>query len=464
MLGQKWPCSRHALVLLFSLVCGRESGWSEARQYELVRHRLAVPLRDFTVPPVLEAGATGGLLHRLRGGSEALHWRDAEPIDKRLADLERLHAQGHLGADEMRAERERILLESAAGNLDLQHAEGEQNPDLLNALNATISRRANNNLARMLAERPNDIEAADGRAGHGLVRIDGTVSYTEREHAIWRRRTARLAAEEAAALRPYCQGQLRSNVHVAAQCRRRMQMGDNRLLTYWMHAAEALCRANAQDPNPHAAPSTNNAANDCDSEFPSQQRASARPGDPSGAHGRWEGQMTKDNSRSVGSGGGLDGVANGLDRMCVGVEGSEEKGGDDRRTRVGGARKGIKSIEFEARNDLAAGSWVVLTAVNYTAPPNTGNLKLKVFSRCACVCVREKVCLCVRVCMCVCVRMRACHTHMCVCWFECERARARKRKRKTKTGCVCMCVCVRETETVSVYFFERKRAEHPYIT
>ena len=103
----------------------------------------------------------GGML-RLRGGSEALHAREYDPPEKRLLELERMHLQGHLSAAELDAERERILLGSASRKLDLQRELDEADTEALSTLNATVARLANNRLARMLAERPQLLEAGDG--------------------------------------------------------------------------------------------------------------------------------------------------------------------------------------------------------------------------------------------------------------------------------------------------------------
>ena len=115
--------------------------------------------------PLHSPGPELGHVQTLRGGSEALHSRDFDPVEKRLVDLEMLFKQGHLSQTEMESERQRILLSTAESNLDLHQDAGENDPELLNTMNATIARRANNNLARMLAERPQEIEAADGSAG-----------------------------------------------------------------------------------------------------------------------------------------------------------------------------------------------------------------------------------------------------------------------------------------------------------
>ena len=130
-----------------------------------------------------------GSVLRLRGGSEALHSRDFDPIDKRLAELEMLHKQGHLSESEMLKERERLLLASAERGLDLQkELEEGLDEEAMSASNATVARRANNNLARMLAERLQDLEAGDGSASDGLVRLDGRIGFSQSEIATWQRR------------------------------------------------------------------------------------------------------------------------------------------------------------------------------------------------------------------------------------------------------------------------------------
>jgi hypothetical protein len=151
-----------------------------------------------------------------------------------------MQAQGHLSEAEVLAERERLLLESASRNLDLQQAAGRTPTagEASERQNMTIARRANDNLARALAERPQHLECADGSAGHGLVRPDGRVSFSAGERAVWRRRSARLAAEEAAGLHSHCCGKSRDDPAVLAQCRSRMQLGDNRLFPYWAAATQ----------------------------------------------------------------------------------------------------------------------------------------------------------------------------------------------------------------------------------
>lgn len=181
-----------------------------------------------------------GCVKSLRGGSEALHSPDFGPLETRLAGLEQMQAQGHLSEAEVLAERERLLLESASRNLDLQQAAGRTPTagEASERQNMTIARRANDNLARALAERPQHLECADGSAGHGLVRPDGRVSFSAGERAVWRRRSARLAAEEAAGLHSHCCGKSRDDPAVLAQCRSRMQLGDNRLFPYWAAATQ----------------------------------------------------------------------------------------------------------------------------------------------------------------------------------------------------------------------------------
>jgi hypothetical protein len=238
------------LLLLLSLLsglatlsggpAGREAVW---RGHSAAQRYANAPLRR-------ACGRSPGALRtlRIRGGSEALHSHDFGTVEERLAELELLHKQGHLSEDEMLKERERLLLASAKRNVDLQKETEERDDGELGAENATIARRANNNMARMLADRPQQLEAADGSSSHGLARIDGTIGFSPREIAAWRRRAARLAAEEAAGMRPLCGGRVRARgSQVEAACRKRVQHGNNRLLPYWIRAAEALCRAQAQE-------------------------------------------------------------------------------------------------------------------------------------------------------------------------------------------------------------------------
>ena len=308
---------------------------------------------------------------RLRGGSEALHSRDFDPIEQRLADIEAMHKEGHLSDQEASAERERILLSAARSNLDLQQEELSSSEDNdQQALNATIARRANNNLARQLAQRPQDLEACDGSACGGLVRPDGRVGYSAQELALWRRRAARLAAEEAAGLRPYCMGQRRdSSANVKATCRKRMQHGDNRMLAYWIAAAVAHCRADAKGEGETGHTSSHASPGEGGEVEVAERGGAGRGGEADTKMSCMVDKLaqlgTEDLENIVGGEeGSVKGGKEGGNKTA-GASGVGGGGGGDLAFQRGASGCGcgpvLKSASFVAKKDLAAGTAVVLT-------------------------------------------------------------------------------------------------------